>query len=112
MCTILAVGRDYELQVTRSHVLRQTKADVITASADEAVGILKAKPIDLVVLCHTLSQREMMEIASVAHQWAPTRVLHLTSRRMEGSPPELAADAVIVAEPQLLVAKVTQLLKK
>ena len=112
MCTILAVGKDIDLLYTRSRVLSQTGADIVMGNLDEALRILKARPIDLVVLCHTLSQPEMVEIASLARQRNPaTRMLQLVAVRSEVSPPELAADAVTTAQPQLLIAKVTQMLE-
>ena len=65
------------------------------------LSILREKPVDLVVLCHTLSEREMIEIASLARERAAARIVLLKSSQMEGSPPNFAADAVVVAQPEL-----------
>ena len=111
MCTILAVGKDGDLLSTRARVLRQTHAEVLSATVDEALRILKARPVNLVVLCHTLSEREMMAMASLARQRDPaTRIFQLIAVRSEDSSPGLAADAALTADPALLVAKVTQML--
>ena len=68
MRTILTISQDERLLVTRAAVLRRTKAEVIAATASEAKKILKAQKFDLVVLCHSLSIQETLEIAALAHQ--------------------------------------------
>jgi DNA-binding response OmpR family regulator len=68
MRTILAISKDDSLLVTRAAVLRRTNAEVIAAKANEAKKLLKERRFDLVVLCHTLSPEETLEIASLAHQ--------------------------------------------
>jgi hypothetical protein len=112
MPTILAVGRDEQLLITRSAIFRNIGAEVVETNSTEAAKILKAKRVDLVVLCHTLTAKEMVEIASLAHQQqAGIRVLQLISARREGREPEYVdADAVAPVRPQALVAMVSQLL--
>jgi DNA-binding response OmpR family regulator len=68
MRTILTISQDEMLLATRAAVLRQTKAEVVAAMASEAKDILKSRQFDLVVLCHSLSPEETLEIASLAHQ--------------------------------------------
>jgi DNA-binding response OmpR family regulator len=68
MRAILTISHDEMLLATRAAVLRKTKAEVVAATANEAKKILKTRQFDLVVLCHSLSIEETLEIASLAHQ--------------------------------------------
>jgi CheY-like chemotaxis protein len=59
-------------------VLRQTGASVTAVSGDEAMGILSRESFDLVVFCHTVSQREREMISLVPRQrHADVQVLHV-----------------------------------
>ena len=110
MRKILSVSQDESLRRTRSALLRQTGAEVQTATAAEALRLLALQNYDLVVLCHTLAAQQASEIAAMAHQQAVgTRVLQLVS----GLPSELTlalVDDFARPEPALLIAKAATLL--
>jgi CheY-like chemotaxis protein len=110
--TILTVGHDDALLVTRAALLRTTPATVVAAKAQEALKLLKEKQFDLVILCHTLSPEEMIAVASLAHhQQIGTRVLKLVSGEFVGVPTNsVAADDEAICEPKSLVAKVSEML--
>jgi DNA-binding response OmpR family regulator len=112
MGTILTVGKNSDLLWSRAETLRRTGAEVRTAHLKEAVAILKAESVDIVILCHTLSELEMMEVASLAREKAPTtRVVYLTLTGMDDLRIE-SADAVVTGRPETLVAKVKELQRR
>ena len=112
MRTILTISQDEMLLATRAAVLRQTKAEVVAAMASEAKDILKSRQFDLVVLCHSLSPEETLEISSLAHQQTiavPVLTVipnadHVSERRV------IAPDSVASCDPRMLIEKVAGLL--
>lgn len=112
MVSILSVGRDCGLLSSRAAVLRRSNADVVTASYRNAIQILKGQKFDLVVLCHTLSMEEMIEVAQAAHELqkgAP--VLQVVSdMRPYGQTGSVVADGVAHSDPASLVDKVVEML--
>jgi len=62
MGTLLAISKDSGLLWSRSEILRKTEAEVLSASLHESFDILKARVVDMVVLCHTLNEAEMATI--------------------------------------------------
>src|SRR5580698_6363933 len=79
--TILSISQDDGLLLSRAAVLRKTDAEVIAAKANEAKKILKTRRFDLVVLCHSLSPEEILEIVSLAHhQTIAVPVLRVVSQ--------------------------------
>jgi hypothetical protein len=93
---------------TRAAVLRRTKAEVIAATASEAKKILKSRKSDLVVLCHSLSREETLEIASLAHQQTiGVPVLNVVSNADPVSEWRfIAPDSVASCDPKRLIEKV------
>ena len=112
MRTILAVGQDEGLLFTRSAILRKCSADVIAARPSEAIEILKAQPFDLVVLCHTVTSVDMNELASLAHHKAnDIQVLEiLKATELDCGHRCSGSDDMVQSRPEILVAKVTEML--
>jgi DNA-binding response OmpR family regulator len=112
MHTILAISQDELLLASRAAVLRRTNAEVIEAKASEAKKILKARQFDLVVLCHSLTVEETIEIASLAHQQTiAIPVLKVVSNAEFASEwTFITPDAVASCDPKVLVEKVAELL--
>ena len=112
MVTILLVGQDGGLLYTRAAVLRQAKADVVTADFTNAVETLRNQRFDLVVLCHTLSLEEMIELGRAAHELQNgVHVLQVVSDiRPYGQVDPVAGDDVARSKPEILVNKVSELL--
>jgi DNA-binding response OmpR family regulator len=112
MRTILTISQDELLLETRAAVLRQTKAEVVAATASEAKKILKSRQFDLVVLCHSLSVEETLEIASLAHQ--QTIAVPVLTVVPNADPVSewrfIAPDSTASCDPGLLVEKVAGLL--
>jgi hypothetical protein len=65
MRTKLAIGQQDDLLNTRAAVLRYSKADVISANADEAIRLLSENRFDLLVLCHTIVLAQVQNIVTV-----------------------------------------------
>jgi DNA-binding response OmpR family regulator len=112
MRTILAISQDERLLSTRAKVLRRANAEVIEARADEAKRILNARQFDLVVLCHSLTVEETLEIASLAHrQTIAIPILKVVSNTESASEwTFIVPDAVASCDPRVLVEKVAELL--
>ena len=112
MVTILSVGKDCDLLDSRAAVLRQAKADVITADFTNAMQTLRNQRFDLVVLCHTLTTEEMIEVGRAAHELQNgVSVLKLVSdTRPYGENNDADADDVSRSNPAILVEKVVEML--
>ena len=112
MRTILTISKDEMLLATRAAVLRKTNAEVIAATAREAKKILKSRQFDLVVLCHSLSTEETLEIASLAHQ--QTIAVPVLTVVPNGDPVSewrlVVSDSTASCDPRMLVEKVAALL--
>ena len=112
MRTILTISQDEMLLATRAAVLRKTNAEVIAATVSEAEKILKSRQFDLVVLCHSLSPEETLEIASFAHQQTiAVPVLTVVSNADPFSEWRfIASDSTASCDPRMLIEKVAALL--
>jgi DNA-binding response OmpR family regulator len=112
MRTILSISQDEGLLLSRAAVLRKTDAEVTAAKAKEAKKILKTQRFDLVVLCHSLSPEDTLEIASLArHQTIAVPVLRVVSKTNFVSEwTFVAPDAAASCDPRVLVEKVAELL--
>jgi DNA-binding response OmpR family regulator len=113
MRTILTISQDEMLLSTRAAVLRKTNAEVVAATASEAKKILRSRRFDLVVLCHSLSTEETLEIAALAHrQTLAVRVLTVVPNADPVSEWSiLASDSTASCDPRMLVEKVAGLLR-
>lgn len=111
MPKILLVGQDFRLLVTRAAVLAKTHASVVSFSAVEALKVLDGERFDLVVLCHSLTEKEVAEVTETVHrQWAGTRVLLVVSsiaqeRSYKG------VDATSLPDPDRLIGCTAELLQ-
>jgi CheY-like chemotaxis protein len=112
MRAILTVSQDEMLLETRAAVLRKANAEVIAATASEARKNLKSRQFDLVVLCHSLSVEETLELAALAHQQTiAVPVLTVVPNAVPVSEWRfIAADSVTSSDPRGLIEKVAGLL--
>ena len=105
MRSILLVGNDSALLDTRSKLLTYAGASVTTTSAGDAIDSLRHGPFDLIVFCHTVELLHSDAIMKEAfEQRATLRVLKVLPL-FETS----AKEDEIAADPQSLVAKVSDL---
>lgn len=72
MSKILLVGNDLRLLMTRSAVLARTSATVVYCNAIEAARCLQNESFNLVVLCHSLTEKQISEITEMTHRILPT----------------------------------------
>lgn len=112
MRTILSISQDDGLLLTRTAVLRRTDAEVIAAKPNEAKKFLQKRRFDLVVLCHSLSLQQTLEIASLAHE--QTIAIPILKVVANSEPVSewtfIPADAATSSDPRILVEKVAKLL--
>jgi len=114
MFRILLAGSDSRLLATRAAVLSKTGSAVTCHNAIETLRILDREAFDLVVLCHSLMESEVILIVEKIRQKLPAaKTLMVTSdvdqyeRRPDGH-----VDATSVPEPGRLIARVKELLQK
>jgi CheY-like chemotaxis protein len=112
MSEILLVGNDFRLLTTRAAVLSQIKASVVCCNALEAVQVLQYKNFDLVILCHSLTGKQISEITVIVRQKMPrTKILMIIFDTSQDCPPKgVAIDAVISADPGGLVRRTSEIL--
>ena len=114
MSTVLLVGDDEFLLETRAAVVRTTGAETLWCRSDSVLEIQHRRPFDVVILCHSLPAELRSALCSLIHgRWPDTRILVLSSIRA-GSLPDGAefADAVNSADPEELVLRTIELLRK
>jgi CheY-like chemotaxis protein len=88
MHRILAVGADSSLLYIRGLVLARSGASVAIAIPEEALPLMKSGDFDLLVLCHSLPQRELQSLTMAARACArPVRTLLLESPGVLSSSP-------------------------
>lgn len=110
MDTRLAISKESDLLWSRSAILRIAGVEVLTGNVSQGLEMLKAKAADLVVLCHTLNEAQIATIAVLARQVNPVvRILRLNAMKAYYSSTEVA-DATSMAQPELVVSKVRDLL--
>jgi CheY-like chemotaxis protein len=114
MLRILLAGSDSRLLATRAAVLSKTGAAVVYGNAVEALEILdRDETFDLVVLCHTLEDSDVVAIVDKVHQKiSGTKILMVTSE-LEGYRVKLDGkiDATTMPEPAHLVALAKEMLQ-
>ena len=75
MGKILSVGLDVNLLYSRKLVLQQTGAQVFNARVEPALLMLESRFFDLILLCHTLPERDVAHLCRLAELfWPVTRV--------------------------------------
>lgn len=106
---VLSVGTYPELMLSRSLILKRLGCAVVpAASAEEVERLLGSRHFDLVILCHTLEEKERLRAAAAVHHQSPsTNVLVLS--KFEGEHVDYA-DAIAESGPLNLVAAIQELL--
>ena len=114
MSTVLLVGDDEFLLETRAAVVRTTGAETLCCRSDSALEIQQRRPCDVVILCHSLSEEMRSGLCRLIHsRWPKTRILVLSSIRAQYFPDGVEfADAVNSADPEGLVLRTIELLRK
>jgi DNA-binding response OmpR family regulator len=114
MSKILLVGNDLRLLTTRAAVLGKTNASVVCCSAVEAMKVLETETFNLVVLCHSLEEKQAAEIIEMVHGRLPeTRILMVVSDvSQEGFYKGGPFDATSSTEPNRLIQRVSELLRE
>ena len=112
MSKILLAGSDYRLLATRSAVLARIGASVVSCDALEAMKALEREKFDLVVLCHSLTEKQATEITQVVRRSSKAKILMIVSdvsrERFYGS---LEFDATSSPDPDRLVHRTAELLR-
>jgi hypothetical protein len=109
---ILAVGQDEALLVSRAAVLCKTTAEVMRAGPDGALGLLRQKRFDAIVLCHTLSIQESIDLANAAHGRGTLVVQVLPGSSSNQGYESIPADVLADADPERLVSQVAEVLHR
>jgi DNA-binding response OmpR family regulator len=114
MSKILLAGNDFRLLATRAAVLAKTKANVICCNAPEAMTVLEAESFDLVVLCHSLGEKQAIEITGKVRLKLPkVRILMVISDVANDVLYKgVQFDATTSPEPGSLIRHATELLEK
>jgi len=77
MAKILCIGSDAGLLQTRKLVLEQTGAEVHSTKFEAGLTLLEAQYFDVVVLCHTLAERDTIQICKLLERFWPASQLVL-----------------------------------
>lgn len=114
MVTILSVGEDFDLLKTRAEVLRRTGANVLCSTGATALKFIAEWEFDLIVLCHSVRQRDALPITEAAHaHGSKTLVLSLVSETsQEQRYAGVNCDAKAFVEPDCLIRSVSELLNR
>jgi CheY-like chemotaxis protein len=109
---ILLAGKDSRLLSTRAAVLNKISDHVVSCNVSEALRFLESERPNLVILCHSLPEKDAERIADKAHQRGEgTRVLMLVSdMKTERQQGDGKYDAVTLPEPERLITRTTELL--
>lgn len=108
---ILLIGKDDRLQDTRAAILNQRWV-AFPASPNDAMRSLEAEQPDLLILCHTLSPDQALDLVRACREKFPeVRILALEAR--SGSARALKADAVVETAlgPQSMLSATEVLLR-
>jgi DNA-binding response OmpR family regulator len=114
MLRILLAGSDSRLLSTRAAVLSKTGAAVVYADPMETLGILDGnETFDLVVLCHTLEDSDVVAIVDKAHQRITGVKILMVTSELDGYRVHVNSkvDATTMPEPAHLVALAKELLQ-
>lgn len=114
MSKVLLVGNDLRLLATRAAVLSRTKANVVCCRGVEATKVLETETFNLVVLCHSLEEKQAAEIIEMVHARVPeTGILMVVSDvSQEHFYKGAAFDATSSTEPERLIQRVSELLRE
>lgn len=114
MSTILLVGADQSLLRTRAALLRKTGCQTVCATANSALTMQGEYRCEIVVLCHTLPDAVGLALLRILRErWLQTRILQVLPHREWGTVSAAAlADAVCYTEPERLILRTTELLRR
>ena len=109
--TILLYGKDENLLKTRSLLLQSTGHRVKQATTYDGLrSILQDVSVNVVVICHTLSEAECLAALDIAAKLRPgIRSLVLTSRHSKCGEQHLATVISDFLNPALLISVATRL---
>jgi hypothetical protein len=106
MLAILLVGEDLQLLATRGAVLRKVDADVDLGRPEEAAARMAARRYDLLVLCHTLREKDAEAITLMARQgWPGIQILQIVRERWMEKPMRVGVAALSTPEPRRLMER-------
>lgn len=113
MSKILLAGNDLRLLQTRAAVLAQTHASVICSYPAEARKLLDESSFDLIVLCHSLTEKEIAELTQLIHSKLPAaKILRIVSDLLPEIPTNGIDSCVIHSyDPSGLIRCTTELLQ-
>ena len=107
--TILSVGQDPELLKTRSLVLCANGYAVESCSIGEAIQHFRAGDFDLVILCHSVPQREREHLIGLIRDCdCSTPVLFVAAASADC--PDTLANASSPGDPQELLQSIRDVL--
>jgi hypothetical protein len=110
MLAILLVGEDLRLLATRAAVLRRVDAEVDLGRPEELSARMAERQYDLLVLCHTLREKDAEAITQLASQrWPATRILQIVRERWMEKPLRMGIAALSTPEPRRLVERTREL---
>lgn len=114
MLTILAISEDFQLLKTRAEVLRETGANIVCSTGAAALKFIAEWEFSLIVLCHSVSYRDAVQITEAAHgHGSKTMVLLLVSDAVREQPYDrIGFDAKSTGEPACLIRSATELLNR
>jgi len=114
MPKILLVGQDSRLLETRAAVLAKIQATVVCQEPAESLEILEREIFDLVVLCHSLTEKQIGEIAGVVRRRLPKAkiLLVVSNLSQERFYKGIEFDATSSPEPNRLIRRTSELLGK
>jgi hypothetical protein len=111
MLAILLLGEDLGLLATRAAVLRRVDADVDLCRPQDCSARMNARRYDLLVLCHTLRERDAEAITQQAQQrWPNVQILQIVRERWMEKAQRRGIALVSTPEPLRLVERTRALL--
>lgn len=113
MPKILLVGQDSRLLETRAAVLAKVQATVTCQEPNDSLGILECEMFDLVVLCHSLTEKQAGQITDVVRgRWPKTKILLVVSNlSQERLYKGIEFDGTSSPEPSRLIRRTAELLE-
>ncbi|HEX4651991.1 MAG TPA: hypothetical protein VH250_10880 [Granulicella sp.] len=110
MLAILLIGEDLRLLATRGAVLRRVDAEVDLGRPEELKARMSERHYDLLVLCHTLREKDVESIAElVQRMWPETQILQIVRERWMEKPLRTGIAALSTPEPRRLVQRTREL---
>jgi hypothetical protein len=111
MLAILLIGEDLRLLATRAAVLRKVDAEVDLGRPAEFTTRMRARRYDLLVLCHTLQEKDAEAITSQVQQsWPEVRILQIVREQWMEAPVRRGVTSLSTSDPKRLVERARELL--